>query len=93
MPVQVGSSDSIIVICCEHLTELRILEEAETQEVGLLTAPDKVRIIVDAGCPHKYFYFLWMLLSQLYHRVFLGKPSNRAPHYLLSFQSFYSLEW
>ena len=43
MYVEVGSSDTILVICCEHLTQLRILEETEqTQEVGLLSAPDKV---------------------------------------------------
>ena len=43
MYVEVGSSDTILVICCEHLTQLRILEETDqTQEVGLLSAPDKV---------------------------------------------------
>ena len=43
MYVEVGSADTVLVICCEHLTELRILEETQTtQEVNLLTAPDKV---------------------------------------------------
>ena len=44
MYVGAGSSDTILVICCEHLTELRILEEAQAaQEVGVLSAPDKVQ--------------------------------------------------
>lgn len=41
MYVGAGSSETILVICCEHLTELRLLEEAQvSQDVALLTAPD-----------------------------------------------------
>ena len=43
MYVEVGSADTVLVICCEHLTEFRILEQSQTtKEVNLLTAPDKV---------------------------------------------------
>ena len=41
--MEVGSVDTVLVICCEHLTEFRILEQSQTtKEVNLLTAPDKV---------------------------------------------------
>lgn len=47
MYVGAGSSDTILVICCEHLTELRILEEAQvSKEVGVMSAPDKVRLVI-----------------------------------------------
>ena len=40
MYVGAGTSETILVICCEHLTELRLLEEAQvSQDVALLTAP------------------------------------------------------
>ena len=39
--IDTGTPDTVIVICCEHLTELRLLEERySSQEVGLLAAPD-----------------------------------------------------
>ena len=48
MYVGAGSSDTILVICCEHLTELRILEEAQAvQEVGVMSAPDKVGLTLN----------------------------------------------
>ena len=41
--MEVGSADTVLVICCEHLTEFRILEQSQTtKEINLLTAPDKV---------------------------------------------------
>ena len=29
MYVEAGTADTVLVICCEHLTELRILEESQ----------------------------------------------------------------
>lgn len=47
MYVEVGSADTVLVICCEHLTEFRILEQSLTsKEVNLLTAPDKVTYFI-----------------------------------------------
>ena len=41
--IETGTPDTILVICCEHMTELRILEERHSsQEVDLLAAPDEV---------------------------------------------------
>ena len=43
MYIETGTPDVILVICCEHMTELRLLEERySSQEVGLLAAPDEV---------------------------------------------------
>merc|ERR1712130_399621 len=40
--LETGTSDTFLVICCEHITELRLLEESQaSQELALLNAKEE----------------------------------------------------
>ena len=39
--VEIGIPDTVIAICCEHLTELRIVEEEEFMEDDMLKEPEE----------------------------------------------------
>ena len=43
MYIETGNSDTLLVICCEHITELRLLEEEAASQQQLSITAGKVR--------------------------------------------------